>query len=52
MNFNCVKMRRGGMDSFTSTVNWDSLKIGPETALTPKEKEDSSHKTGEDINDI
>ena len=52
MTFNCVKMRRGGMDSFTSTVNWDSLKIGPETALTPKEKEDSSHKTGEDINDI
>jgi replicative DNA helicase len=52
MTFNCVKMRRGGMDSFTSTVDWDTLKIGPESALTPKEKEDSTHKTGEDINDI
>ena len=52
MTFNCVKMRRGGMDSFTSTVDWDTLKIGPESDLTPKEKEDSTHKTGEDINDI
>lgn len=52
MTFNCVKMRRGGMDSFTSTVDWDTLKIGPESALTPKEKDDSTHKTGEDINDI
>ena len=52
MTFNCLKMRRGGMDSFTSTVDWDTLKIGPESALTPKEKEDSTHKTGEDINDI
>ena len=52
MTFKCVKMRRGGMDSFTSTVDWDTLKIGPESALTPKEKEDSTHKTGEDINDI
>ena len=52
MTFNCVKMRRGGMDSFTSTVDWDTLKIGPESALTPKEKDDSTHKTDEDINDI
>ena len=52
MTFNSVKMRRGGMDSFTSTVDWDTLKIGPESALTPKEKDDSTHKTDEDINDI
>ena len=52
MTFKCVKMRRGGMDSFTSTVDWDTLKIGPESALTPKEKEASTHKTGEDINDL
>ena len=40
------------MKSFTSTDDWDTLKIGPDTALTPKEREDSSHKTGEDIDDI
>ena len=52
ITLNCVKMRSASMKSFTSTVDWDSLKIGPESALTPKEKEDSSHKTGEEINDL
>jgi len=52
MTFNCVKMRSASMRSFTSTVDWETLKIGPETALTPQEKDDSTHKTGEDINDI
>jgi hypothetical protein len=45
-------MRSASMKSFTSTVDWDTLKIGPESALTPKEKEDSTHKTGEDIHDL
>ena len=40
------------MRSFSSTMDWETLKIGPETALTPKEKEDSDQKTGEEINDI
>ena len=52
MTFNCVKMRSASMKSFTSTVNWETLKIGPDTALNPKEKESSSHKTGEDIDDL
>lgn len=52
ITFNCVKMRSASMKSFTSTVDWDSLKIGPESAMTPKEREDSSHKTGEEINDL
>ena len=52
ITLNCVKMRSASMKSFTSQVDWDSLKIGPESALTPKEKEDSSHKTGEEINDL
>jgi len=52
ITFNCVKMRSASMKSFTSQVDWDSLKIGPETAMTPKEKDDSSHKTGESIDDI
>ena len=52
ITLNCVKMRSASMKSFTSEVDWDSLKIGPASALTPKEKEDSSHKTGEEIDDI
>ena len=52
ITLNCVKMRSASMKSFTSVVDWDSLKIGPESAMTPKEKEDSSHKTGEEINDL
>ena len=52
MTFTCVKMRSASMKSFSSVVDWDTLKIGPDSALTPKEKEDSSHKTGEDINDL
>jgi replicative DNA helicase len=52
ITFNCVKMRSASMNSFSSKVDWDSLKIGPETAMTPKEKDDSSHKTGEDIDDL
>jgi replicative DNA helicase len=52
ITLNCVKMRSASMKSFTSEVDWDSLKIGPESALTPQEREDSSHKTGEDIDDI
>lgn len=52
MTFNCVKMRAASMRSFTSTVDWESLKIGPETALTPKERDASSHKTGESIDDL
>ena len=34
------------------TMDWESLKIGPETALTPKEREDSAHKSDEEINDL
>jgi len=52
ITFNCVKMRSASMNSFSSKVDWDTLKIGPETAMTPKEKDESSHKTGEDIDDL
>ena len=52
ITFNCVKMRAAAMRSFSSTMDWETLKIGPETALTPKEKEDNDQKTGEEINDI
>ena len=52
ITFNCVKMRSASMQSFTSTMDWETLKIGPETAMTPQEQEESSHKTGEEINDL
>ena len=52
ITFNCTKMRSAAMRSFSSTVNWETMKIGPETAMTPKEREESEHKTGEDIEDI
>tara|TARA_X000001388_G_C2225031_1_gene120805 strand:+ start:530 stop:1879 length:1350 start_codon:yes stop_codon:yes gene_type:complete len=52
ITFNCTKMRSAAMRSFSSTVNWETMKIGPESAMTPKEREESEHKTGEDIDDI
>ena len=52
MTFNCVKMRAAAMRSFTSTMNWETLKIGPDTALNPKEAGDNDLKTGEEIDDI
>jgi hypothetical protein len=50
--FTCQKMRSASMESFTSYVNWETLKIGPESARTPQELEDDSSKTGEEIDDI
>ena len=40
------------MRHFTSTMNWETLKIGPDTALTPKERGADDLKTGEEIDDI
>jgi hypothetical protein len=52
MSFNCVKMRSAAQRSFTSTMDWKTMKIGPESALTPTEKEANDQKTGEDIDDL
>lgn len=52
ISFECVKMRSASMKSFTSTMDWETLAIGPETALTPEEREASEHKTGESIDDL
>ena len=54
MTFNCTKMRSNRMQSFTSEVDWETLKIGPGSALNPKEREniESSMKTGENVDDI
>ena len=50
--FTCQKMRSASMESFTSYVNWETLKIGPESARTPQELEDENSRTGEEIDDI
>jgi replicative DNA helicase len=52
ISLNCVKMRSGPMRSFTSTMDWSTLKIGPDSAETPKEKEENTHGTGEEVNDV
>ena len=38
ITFECRKMRNGAMEDFTSEMDWDTLKIGPKSALTPTEK--------------
>lgn len=48
ITFNCVKRRNGAETSFTSTINWATLKIGPETGIIPGEAE----KTDEEAQDI
>ncbi len=47
-----LKMRSAAMRSFTSTMDWNTLKIGPDTALNPKEAGENDLKTGEEIDDI
>lgn len=48
----CVKIRNNAPIDFTSVMNWDTLKMGPESAMTPSQAEEAQHKTGEDINDL
>jgi hypothetical protein len=42
------------MKSFDSVIDWETLKIGPQSAINPKEKEEmtKSMKTGEDVDDL
>ena len=49
-----MTMRSNRMESFTSVVDWETLKIGPQSALNPKEREEvaSSMATGENVDDI
>jgi len=53
ITFNCTKMRSARMEGFTSKMDWDTLKIGPESALNPKEREEvkSNMATGEEIHE-
>lgn len=40
ITFNCVKMRDNDELSFTSKVDWKSLRIGPESATHPDERKE------------
>jgi replicative DNA helicase len=54
ITFNCTKMRSARMEGFTSVMNWDTLKIGPQSAISPNEKKQiqKSLKTGEGIHEV
>ena len=49
ITFNCVKMRNSEEVSFTSTMDWVSLRIGPSTGEIPKKGEDSAESVHEVI---
>ena len=42
------------MEDFTSEVDWKTLKVGPNTAFTPKQKEamKKAMSTGEDVQEL
>jgi replicative DNA helicase len=48
ISFNCVKMRNGEEQSFTSVIDWATLRIGPESARIPGGEEAGD----EEIEDI
>lgn len=52
VTFKCVKIRNDEPIDFTSTMDWDTLKMGPDSALTPDQREQNESKTGEEINDL
>ena len=54
ITFNCTKMRSAKMEGFTSVMDWETLKIGPQSTMNPKEKDDikDSLSTGEDVHDV
>lgn len=53
ITFNCTKMRAARMEGFTSVMDWETLKIGPESTMNPSEKKDlqDSMATGEEIHE-
>jgi hypothetical protein len=54
MTFECKKMRNGPIEDFSSQIEWSTLKIGPQSSMTPKEK-DAIRKemsSGEDVQEL
>ena len=54
IKFTCVKMRNGDPSGFTSVMDWDALKIGPNSALDPDERDAlmDAMKENESIDDM
>ncbi len=52
ITFECVKMRDNDEISFTSKMNWKSLKLGPESAINPKLKKSSEDESDEQYDDM
>jgi hypothetical protein len=52
INFENVKTRDEDEISFCSKVDWRSLRIGPDSAVNPKNKPDSDESSGEESHDI
>ena len=54
MTFECKKMRNGPIEDFSSEVDWRTLKVGPASTLTPKQKEamKTEMASGEDVQEL
>ena len=54
IKFKCNKMRSGEMKSFISEIDWETLKIGPHSAMDPDERAELKEqmKTGEETYDL
>ena len=52
ISFQCKKMRNGPMESFTSAMNWETLKIGPQGSLNPTEKAELKSKMNEEVHEL
>jgi len=44
MTFTCTKDRRNAETNFTSSMDWDTLKIGPDSAVVKEKEEDEEEK--------
>ena len=53
ITFTCTKMRSAKMEGFTSVIDWETLKIGPQSTMNPKDRAaiKDSLATGEEIHD-
>ena len=54
IKFKCNKMRSGEMQGFVSEIDWETLKIGPNSALDPDQKADLKDQmtSGEAVDDL
>lgn len=54
IKFKCDKMRNGEMKSFVSEIDWETLKIGPHSAMDPDQKAEiqETMKTSETYDDL